>query len=119
MPHRLALPGRAVAAAVMTGRQPMTDVSFLGLTVYGTFMLDTARQVLTVTSAPTATDTIRVWGRWRGRRALLLTIACPDHRPEARWGSGWVDNPADWRRTIESEALAVYRRWRDAKVCDG
>ncbi|GAA4911142.1 hypothetical protein LX16_2612 [Stackebrandtia albiflava] len=90
---------------------PVTDVVWGGLTVYGTFRVSEARQVLTVTSAPTAEHTIRVWGVWRGSRVLILTISCPGTCPEARWGAGWVDNPPDWRRDIENGAVAVYRRW--------
>ncbi|GAA4906090.1 hypothetical protein LX16_3419 [Stackebrandtia albiflava] len=105
----------------MTARDaaPATDVVWGGLTVYGTFWVATAQQVLTVTSAPTAEDTLRVWGPWRGRRTLILTIACPDGYPEARWGAGWVENPEEWRREIESGALRVYDRWRSARSCDG
>ncbi|GAA4898361.1 hypothetical protein LX16_0946 [Stackebrandtia albiflava] len=98
---------------------PATDVAWAGLTVYGTWWAETAQQVLTVTSAPTARDTLRVWGVWRARRTLLVTISCPDGLAEARWGAGWVDNPPEWRREIETGALAVYARWRSARTCDG
>ncbi|GAA4919880.1 hypothetical protein [Stackebrandtia albiflava] len=89
------------------------------MTVYGTYRVPTAHQTLTVTSAPTAEHTIRVWGCWRGEQSLILTISCPDTCPEPRWGAGWVDNPPDWRRDIEAGALRVYRRWRSEGRADG
>ncbi|GAA4901226.1 hypothetical protein [Stackebrandtia albiflava] len=94
---------------------PVPEVTWAGLTVFGTFWSVYAQQVITVTSAPTAAHTIRVWGRRCGVRALILTISCPSHFPEPRWGAAWVNNPPEWRHEIEHGAVDVYERWDAAR----